>query len=368
MTVNKIQIVAFNNPYPANFGGAIDMYHKIKALHQLGVKIYLHVFYDQRQDFSGLKNLTEEVFTYKQNRSLVNHFSIIPFSVKSRTNKRLVQRLKSINAPILFESLRTCAPLVENDFNQNVAVRCHNIEHHYSYGLSKSESRLAYKLAHFIESKKQEKFEYILSKADVLFSLSVFEQNYFSEKYNQKAKFIPVFHGFKEVKSRKGFGKYALYHGDLSIVDNLKSALFLIDVFSELNTPLIIASSTKSKKINSKIEKCSNIKFEQVFANPQLQELIKNAHINTLFSFQRSGTKLKVFNALFNGRHCIVNTNIADDESVLSCCEIAEDMESYKNKVLVLMKKEFKVTDNRRDVLSKYNTIENAKKIVAFLS
>jgi hypothetical protein len=36
---NKIQIVCFDNPSPANYGGAIDMFYKIKALHALGIRI-----------------------------------------------------------------------------------------------------------------------------------------------------------------------------------------------------------------------------------------------------------------------------------------------------------------------------------------
>ena len=51
MTQNKeIHIVAFTIPYPANYGGVIDVFYKIKALYKLGVKINLHCFKYDRTD------------------------------------------------------------------------------------------------------------------------------------------------------------------------------------------------------------------------------------------------------------------------------------------------------------------------------
>ena len=37
-----INIVSFNIPWPANYGGVIDVYYKMQALHKCGVKIILH--------------------------------------------------------------------------------------------------------------------------------------------------------------------------------------------------------------------------------------------------------------------------------------------------------------------------------------
>ena len=43
-----LHIIALNIPFPPNYGGVIDIYYKIKALHQLGVKIILHCFAYER--------------------------------------------------------------------------------------------------------------------------------------------------------------------------------------------------------------------------------------------------------------------------------------------------------------------------------
>jgi hypothetical protein len=40
----KLHIVSFDVPFPANYGGVIDVFYKIKYLHEQGVEIYLHCF------------------------------------------------------------------------------------------------------------------------------------------------------------------------------------------------------------------------------------------------------------------------------------------------------------------------------------
>lgn len=37
-----LNIICFDVPFPADYGGAIEEFYKIKSLHAAGVKIYLH--------------------------------------------------------------------------------------------------------------------------------------------------------------------------------------------------------------------------------------------------------------------------------------------------------------------------------------
>ena len=364
MPNTSIQIVAFNNPCPDNFGGAIDMFYKVKALHRLDVKVFLHIFYDERDDISGMKDYCEEIYLYKRNKGLLKHFSIKPFSTNSRVSKKLVQRLKASEASILVESLRSCALLENEIFYQKIAVRNHNIEHDYSWGLFESESNFIKKVAQLIEGYKQKHYEKTLNKADILFNISKYEQSYFQKKYKPKSVFLPVFHGYESIKSKEGFGKYALYHGDLSTADNLKSALFLVEVFKKTEIQFIIAGSELPKEIKIKIQDFQHISYIKINGRQHLHKLIENAHVNTLYSFQRSGTKLKVFTALFNGRHCILNKNMIDDKQILGICEVADKEDDYRNALKDIFKKEFKLTDKRIQTLATYNDTENAKIIV----
>ena len=44
MSAPRIHIIAFDLPFPPDYGGATDIFHKIRSLHDLGVEITLHVF------------------------------------------------------------------------------------------------------------------------------------------------------------------------------------------------------------------------------------------------------------------------------------------------------------------------------------
>ncbi len=364
MVSKEIQIVAFNNPYPPDFGGAIDIYYKVKALSALGVKVYLHIYYDDRKDISVLDALCEKIYLYKKNTSYFKHFSLIPYAINSRFSKTIINNLEAIDAPIIFESIRTTSVLLNYKFKQKVAVRCHNIEHEYSWGLFKSEQKWFKKIAFLLEGFKLKRFESVLNNADVLFPISFHEYSYFFEKFKPKTIYLPVFQKDNVISSQPGKGKYALYHGDLSISDNIRSALFIISIFKDLKCPLIIASSIKAAKVINEMKRYNNISFHFITDEYQLKTLISEAHINTLYSFQRSGTKLKVFNALFNGRHCVLNKNMIDDLDVLKICNVAENKLEYKKSVEELFRIEFEVTQERLNVLHKYNSKQNAEIII----
>ena len=62
-----LNIIAFNIPWPANYGGIIDVYYKIKALKANGVKIILHCFEYERPHAPILETLCEKVYYYKRN-------------------------------------------------------------------------------------------------------------------------------------------------------------------------------------------------------------------------------------------------------------------------------------------------------------
>ena len=41
---NKLHIISLDIPFPANYGGVIDIFYKLKSLSNLGVEIILHCF------------------------------------------------------------------------------------------------------------------------------------------------------------------------------------------------------------------------------------------------------------------------------------------------------------------------------------
>ena len=44
MPGREIHIVCFDVPHPPDYGGVIDIYYKVKSLHELGIKVHLHCY------------------------------------------------------------------------------------------------------------------------------------------------------------------------------------------------------------------------------------------------------------------------------------------------------------------------------------
>lgn len=361
-----LQIISFDIPYPPKYGGVIDIYYKIEALKKLGVKIYLHTFlYDNNTQQEKLEVLCDKVFYYNRSKKIKTFFSAIPFIILSRKNKELYKNIHSINAPILFEGLHTCYTLKKNNFKVKTFVRTHNIEHKYYFGLAKSEKNIIKKCFFYLESKKLKKFEKHLSKVNGIFTISPFEQNYFSQLY-KKSYYVPAFHESVEIKNDTKQGDFVLYHGDLRVSDNIKAALFLINVYKNTAYKFVIASSAKEKSVLEKIKIYDNIFLEEIPTKDDLDILFKKAHINTLISFQKTGIKLKLLNTLYKGKHIIANSELIEDTGLEDLCHLANTKKQLLEKTAQLFKEEFSDAElqKRSKKLETFNPNKSAKKII----
>ena len=194
-----IQLVAFNIPYPPDYGGIIDIFYKVKALSECGVSVYLHCFEYNRSQAPELEKYCAKVFYYSRKNGLRWQLSTKPYIVVTRTNNQLLNNLSSNKAPILFEGLHTCYYLDHPTLSKhNRLVRTHNIEHEYYLNLYSSERNLFKKLFFRMESCKLKSYEHILKNASHLLCISPNDNYYFDHKYGH-SHFIPAFHPFYEI-------------------------------------------------------------------------------------------------------------------------------------------------------------------------
>lgn len=371
MHLKPLHIISFDNPYPPKYGGTIEVYYKIKALSELGYKIYLHCFIlKDTQIPYELEAIATEVYFYKYSYNPFKLFSKLPFSVVSRDSAALLSNLKKIKAPILFESLKTTLLVKKGSLKDySKILRLHNIEQDYFKGIAYSEINLIKKILYRMESNKFKKYESIISEFDQVLTLSYFEHEHITSLFNNSS-YIPVFHGNDKVKQLSGTGGYALYHGDLKTPDNRLAAAAIIAIFKKINDySLIIASSSNEAYIKRLAGAASNIKFIKLQGFSHLKELLNQAHINIIWSLQRSGTKLKLINALFHSRHCIINDNIIDDAAVAELCERADTEEQLIEAINRLKLSPFNGARQRADVLEYYlNDLHNATLIDKLIS
>lgn len=370
MSKNTLHIVSFDVPYPPIYGGVIDVFYKIKALQKLGLKIILHTYDNGTGEQVELNKYCTQVYYYPRITSIFKVFSRIPFIIKTRSSKELINNLKKINAPILFEGLHTTFPLIQNEFgSRKLLFRAHNIEHKYYKGLSNSETNKKKKIFFKSESKKLKRFEPVIEKVNYILTISPFEQSYFKNNYSTNSIYVPAFHQNSEIKTLSTIGEYAFYHGDLRIADNLKSVRYLINIFSKLNHKLIIAGGELNTSLLQEISKYNHINFEQIKSDEHLTELLQNAHINVLPTFQKTGIKLKLINTLYNSRFCVVNNEMIEGTGLEKLCNICNSTESFRKQINIIFetKYEQKHRNERITILKQFDTTENAKLILSLL-
>ena len=367
----QIHVISFNIPYPPIYGGVIDVYYKIKALYDLGVEINLHCFEYGREESQELKKICNNVFYYHREHSYLDFTSKTPYIVKTRKNVSLLDNLLKDDSPILFEGLHTCYYLAEDKLKSRLKiVRMHNVESDYYRALGGGERNIMRKFYFYTESIKLKNFEKILNRADLILPISIADYDQLKIKY-QHVEFLPAFHPNENVVSLLGKGDYALFHGNLSVNENNQAAVWLVaKVFKGLKEKLIIAGSNPSPTLLKIAAAFPNV---EVIANPNLEkmnQLVRDAHIHVLPTFQATGIKLKLLNALFNGRFVLVNPPMVENTGLERLCTIAETAEEMKGMVKILMKNNFGEKDKEMReelLLASYSNVYNGEKLVGLI-
>ncbi len=370
MIKRALHIVSFDIPYPPTYGGVIDVFYKIKYLSEAGIKLYCHNFqYEKRKPQPILEKYCEKVFYYKRKKFINPFLGNLPYIVKTRNDGELLTNLLQIDAPILFEGLHTCFFLNDKSLkDRKKIVRMHNIEHIYYMHLAEAEKDIVKKMYFLSESQKLKKYFNILMYADKIAAISNNDFTYLSKDYPDKTFYLPAFHPNDKIKIKEGKGNYALYTGNLSVVENIKAVTFLIkEIFNDIDYPLIIAGAFPPKSIIAMIEKYKNI---TLVANPSQQEmdnLLGNAHINVLPTFQPTGIKLKLLNALFASRFVIVTPDMVENTGLETLTIVVQDAHEMKNKIKEYSKLYFdsKIIEKRRLLLeSEFSNKRNVKLLI----
>ncbi len=368
---NHIHIVSFDIPCPVNYGGVIDVFFKLKALVERGLKVHFHCFEYGREHSERLEALCETTQYYKRDMSFWKAFSKIPYIVTSRISEDLIQDLLKDDYPIILEGLHSCGVLLDPRMKgRRIFVRSHNVEHDYYQYLAETEKNLRKKHFLKIESRKLRKFEAILAKATGVLAISNKDYEYFKQKFDN-VYLIPAYAGFDKVDVLEGQGDFVLYHGKLDISENYNAAEFLIkEVFKGSDIKLKIAGMNPPRYLVKLIENERNIELIENPEDDVLQELIRNAQINILVTAQSTGLKLKLLNALFNGRYCVVNDKMVEGLDINDLCIVANTADEMKTVVADLMTKPFveeqvEIRKSRMDAF--YNPSRATDKLVELL-
>jgi hypothetical protein len=298
-------------------------------------------------------------------------FNKLPFVVITRTSEKLMENLLRDNYPIIFEGLHTCYYLSDDRLKGRIKiVRMHNIEQDYYGSLQKAEHSLFKKIYFGMEAKKLEHFEKNLRRADAIAAISIPDTKALSSRY-KNVHHIPPFHANSEVRIKEGKGNYCLYHGNLEVGENNKAALYLVNqVFSKIQIPFIIAGRNPSSELRAAASNHSNITIKANLSTPEIEDLIKNAQVNVLPTFQATGIKLKLLAALFSGRYCVVNSPMVVNTSLEPLCSVEDLPDMMASEIVKLFNQPFDMEEKqKRDIIlfENFSNDINAKKLLALL-
>lgn len=371
MSSQYLHIVSFDIPYPADYGGVIDIYYKLKALSQAGVRIILHCFQYGRSHSKELEDLCFKVYYYDRKLGLKYFFHSDPYIVVTRNANTMPKNLLGDSFPVLFEGLHTTGVMLKcMEAKKLILVRAHNKEHDYYKGLSRSTRNSQHKLFFWSEARKLKRYEPILQHADYILSIAKHETNYFNEIYGN-AIFIPAFHRFEEVSSLPGSGNYILYHGNLGVVENSEIFLSLAkELLSRLPYQVIVAGKNPSSRFQKKVARFSNIRLHANPSDQELDKLIAEAQINLLLTRQATGIKLKLLHVLFAGRHCLVNPEMVEGSGLASLCTVAREGSEMEDQIHKLMLQAFEESQikTRKKALKEFSNRAGAEKILRMLA
>ena len=370
MSETPLHIICLDVPFPPDYGGAIDMFYRIKALKELGFKLNLHIFEYGRGKHKELEAFGK-VNYYKRKRSMWHLFSKRPFIVQSRKNYYLLENLLQDNAPILFEGIHTTWYLEHPEIQKRTTlVRMHNVEHEYYRGLAYQSSFLK-KLFFQLEAYKLKNYQAILSQPSAILAIKEEEADRLRH-LNSKVLVLPASLPLIEGKYMHT-KRYALFHGNLSVQENLNAAFYIIRTLSGVinkEFSLIIAGKNPPNKLVNFCRK-HNI---SLIANPsekQMNKLVQEAHIHVLHTDNISGIKLKLLSCLYSSGHLLVNPKMVEGTPLTKFCVVAEDAKELKMHFLGLRNSapsEEEFDDRKKFIETYFNNNLNCSIIQKILS
>ena len=371
MEEKNLHIVCHDVPYPPDYGGVFDLFYKIKTLYEEGIRIQLHCFEYGRGAQPELNAYCEKVYYYPRRTGHKSLSHQLPYIVCSRSNPELLERMLEDEFPILLEGVHCTYLMNDARFaGRKVFLRLHNVESVYYKQLARCTRSWIKKLYYLHESAALKKYEQQIASRWPLLAVSDSDAAAARSSYNAKdVSVIPVFLPYQSIESPEGTGCYCLYHGNLSVDENEKAVRWLLEnVFNDLSLPFVIAGKKPSSRLRRLVARYRHACMISDPSGPELQDIIAKAQLHVIPSFNCTGIKLKLLNALFNGRHCLVNAEAVEGTGLKEVCHVAQEAEQFKKLISSLYEKPFTIQDlefRREKLLHQYNNRKSAMQLIA---
>lgn len=318
-----IHVVAFDVPFPPDYGGVIDMYYRCRLLKEAGYRVILHCFEYGRGRAHDHSSIVDEVHYYSRPKRLLDWLSNEPFIVRTRRSKQLLEHLLLDQHPILFEGQHTTAFLNHPALQERKKlVRLHNVEWKYYAGLADRSTSWVERRYFRSESGKLKRDESRLGAATALACISLADTAYYTERFSTVT-YLPVaFEMSVEHAEQSAEKPFYLFHGNLSVAENEEAALWLVNAFATIDHALTLAGKEPSEKLRLTCLGASNITLISNPSAQELEQLMVSTTAHLVVGFQQSGIKLKLLNALMTGKRCIATPEMVAGTGLEQWCTV----------------------------------------------
>jgi hypothetical protein len=326
--MKRIHIVSFDNPFPPNYGGVIDVHGRIQAFLANGWQVELHCFiYGREERPEGIENLT--IHHYHRHKTALDLLSSKPFITKTRWSQVLANTLSNTTDPVLLEGLH-CAEYLKIASGK-FWLRTHNVEHDYYSALANENSGFK-RFFLRTEALKLKKYERIVSKAKGILSISQKDEKHFKHLNPNTYLFPSFFTGKLKAANQEN---YMLFQGNLSVSENENALRWLVENVWDIGVhpPLIAAG----KKPSSALKDYLNSKGVEVVESPSLEkmeDLLSKAKVHLLYSEQDTGFKLKLLASMGTKGHVICSSEFLSYPGIEKHILQADSSEEFKKEIL----------------------------------
>lgn len=334
-----MHLVCLDVPYPPDYGGAMDIFYRIESLYRLGFNLTIHVFEYGRGKQEHLEKYGKVIY-YSRSFSKLLLLSKIPFIVLSRKSDSLLKNLLLDTDPILFEGLHTAYFLSHPKLKERIKfVRTHNIEHEYYRHLASGTSSLFKKLFFLLESKKLNHFEKKIKYANLILAIKPHDSEHF-KKLNPNVTTLPASIP-KELVNYHLTKKYALFHGNLSVIENENAVIWIYNAIKKSisdDFEFVVAGKNPSEEL---VDFCKENRLK-LFTNPsihKMNELIYDARIHVFHSKAESGVKLKLLQSINSCGHILTTKELIFDSNIYQLCNVVNNQQEFNSTFVNLINK-----------------------------
>jgi len=305
----KIAVVSGFIPSPPIFGGAIDVWERIKGLKALGHEVDLIVTEKVNPTQKQLDEIalhTRRFFFVRRENKLTQLFSNLPLQFLSRKGLSTININESYDLVILESEFCWAITLNKSITYKNIVIRVHNIESHYFKMLGKSSNSLKQKIYYKLETSKIKRMSaLVFQKADRLWFIS--KDDLISTNVQNKSVFMPFPINEHMITPTEKSGNNVVFMGSLFMQNNT----YGLDWYLKNVHPILIAKipdyhfyiigSLKEdcKESTDKYRNLTQVTF--VVNAPCLKQYYQLAKVFVNPMFHGSGVKVKSVNALING-------------------------------------------------------------------